>query len=276
MRSDMIRATGARGKAPHATRRFPLAFLAAAALSTLWAGGPIAFVVGYRGAIAPLNDDYFALGLVTVVVLGPCAFVWGAAFLLVQTHQLKRTLRDVVINEQAVIAPPSSSLPNSSGSMSSGDRGLAASLPSVDSTLGPFSAEIREDAWLRALRSEFAPSAPQTSPLVGADARDARAIMGELSKLGIDPTRLLPPGHLAAIEGVAQGGDVEGARTLVDKLAQSSVRRIVFRLRQDADFASDVRAFLALAPNVPVPSEMSEDQLRGLRALLDAAVAKTG
>jgi len=37
-----------------------------------------------------------------------------------------------------------------------------------------------------------------------------------------------------------------------------------------------VRAFLALAPNVPVPSEMSEDQLRGLRALLDAAVAKTG
>lgn len=63
-------------------------YIAALAISLLWAAAPIAFAIGYRGQVAPIHDDAFALALLVLLAAGPAACVWGAAYLVKQGQTL--------------------------------------------------------------------------------------------------------------------------------------------------------------------------------------------
>lgn len=63
-------------------------WLTAVAVSVLWAIAPIAFAVGYRNDVAPLQNDAFALAVFALLAIGPAAFVLGAAYMIRQGQKL--------------------------------------------------------------------------------------------------------------------------------------------------------------------------------------------
>ena len=63
-------------------------WLVATAVATLWALAPIAFAVGYRNGVAPLQHDIFALAVFASLVAGPAIFVLGAAYMIRQGQKL--------------------------------------------------------------------------------------------------------------------------------------------------------------------------------------------
>ncbi|TAL29149.1 MAG: polar localization protein TipN [Phenylobacterium sp.] len=63
-------------------------WLTAAAVAVLWAAAPIAFAVGYRANIAPLQYDPFALGVFALLSIGPAVFVLLAAYMIRQAQKL--------------------------------------------------------------------------------------------------------------------------------------------------------------------------------------------
>lgn len=63
-------------------------WLIAFAVAALWALAPIAFAVGYRNKVAPLQDDAFALVVFALLAVGPAIFVLGAAYLIRQAQKL--------------------------------------------------------------------------------------------------------------------------------------------------------------------------------------------
>ncbi len=62
-------------------------------VSALWAVAPVAFALGWRWKIEPLGDDPLALGLFTVLAIGPAALVFVGAYALVQGQKLAAELR---------------------------------------------------------------------------------------------------------------------------------------------------------------------------------------
>ena len=60
----------------------------AAVVSVLWALAPIAFAIGYRGDVAPLQNDAFAMAVFALLAIGPAAFVLGAAYMIRQGQKL--------------------------------------------------------------------------------------------------------------------------------------------------------------------------------------------
>ncbi len=63
-------------------------WLTAVAVSVLWAVAPIAFAVGYRNDVAPLQNDAFAVAVFALLAIGPAAFVLGAAYMIRQGQKL--------------------------------------------------------------------------------------------------------------------------------------------------------------------------------------------
>lgn len=63
-------------------------WLIAVAAALLWALGPIAFAVGYRNNVAPLQNDPFALTVFALLAIGPAVFVLGAAYMIRQGQKL--------------------------------------------------------------------------------------------------------------------------------------------------------------------------------------------
>lgn len=63
-------------------------WLIATAVAVLWAAAPIAFAVGYRANISPLQYDPFALGVFALLSIGPAAFVLLAAYMIRQAQKL--------------------------------------------------------------------------------------------------------------------------------------------------------------------------------------------
>lgn len=63
-------------------------WLVATAVAALWALAPIAFAVGYRNGVAPLQHDIFALAVFASLVAGPAIFVLGAAYMIRQGQKL--------------------------------------------------------------------------------------------------------------------------------------------------------------------------------------------
>src|SRR5205085_9626774 len=59
-----------------------LVWLMASAISLLWALAPIAFAVGYRNQVSPLQDDRFGLAVFALLAIGPAFFVLGAAYMI--------------------------------------------------------------------------------------------------------------------------------------------------------------------------------------------------
>ncbi|WP_293907899.1 polar localization protein TipN [Phenylobacterium sp.] len=60
----------------------------AVGVAALWALGPIAFAIGYRGNVAPLQSDPFAIAVFALLAIGPAAFVLGAAYMIRQGQTL--------------------------------------------------------------------------------------------------------------------------------------------------------------------------------------------
>ena len=63
-------------------------WLIATAVAVLWAAAPIAFAVGYRANISPLQYDPFALGVFALLSIGPAAFILLAAYMIRQAQKL--------------------------------------------------------------------------------------------------------------------------------------------------------------------------------------------
>ncbi|MDB5452953.1 MAG: hypothetical protein JWO33_1531 [Caulobacteraceae bacterium] len=80
-------------------------YLIALAVSLLWALGPVAFAVGYRGGVAPLQNDIFAIVVFALLAIGPAAFVWGAAYMIRQGQKLAAESRRARVQADEMVAP---------------------------------------------------------------------------------------------------------------------------------------------------------------------------
>jgi hypothetical protein len=80
-------------------------WLAAVAVAALWALAPIAFAVGYRNKVAPLQDDQFAMAVFALLAIGPAALVFGAAFMIRQGQKLAFEARRSKAMAQDMLAP---------------------------------------------------------------------------------------------------------------------------------------------------------------------------
>jgi len=80
-------------------------YLAALAISVLWALAPIAFALGYRQNIAPLTHDRFALIVFALLAIGPAILVWGAAYMIRQSQKLAAESRRTQAMAEEMLAP---------------------------------------------------------------------------------------------------------------------------------------------------------------------------
>ena len=80
-------------------------WLAATAASTLWALAPIAFAVGYRNGVAPLQDDQFAMAVFALLAIGPAAFVFCAAYVIRQGQKLAFEARQSKAMAEQMVTP---------------------------------------------------------------------------------------------------------------------------------------------------------------------------
>ncbi|MBU1378245.1 MAG: polar localization protein TipN [Alphaproteobacteria bacterium] len=80
-------------------------WLIAVAVAVLWALAPIAFAVGYRNNVAPLQDDPFALTVFALLAIGPAIFVLGAAYMIRQGQKLAYETRRTKAMAEDMLAP---------------------------------------------------------------------------------------------------------------------------------------------------------------------------
>ncbi|THD80493.1 MAG: polar localization protein TipN [Phenylobacterium sp.] len=87
-----------------APRGWPI-YLVALAVSVLWGLAPIAYAIGYRRGVAPLQNDAFALGVFVLLAIGPAAFVWGAAYMIRQGQKLAYETRRAKAMAEEMLSP---------------------------------------------------------------------------------------------------------------------------------------------------------------------------
>jgi hypothetical protein len=80
-------------------------WLVAFGIAVLWALAPIAFAVGYRSKVSPLQDDAFAMAVFALLAIGPAFFVFGAAYLLRQGQKLAHETRRSKTMAEDMLAP---------------------------------------------------------------------------------------------------------------------------------------------------------------------------
>lgn len=80
-------------------------WLIAMAVAVLWAAAPIAFAVGYRSNVAPLQYDPFALGVFALLSIGPAAFVLLAAYMIRQAQKMAFEARRGRAMAEDMLAP---------------------------------------------------------------------------------------------------------------------------------------------------------------------------
>ncbi|WP_411288771.1 polar localization protein TipN [Phenylobacterium sp.] len=80
-------------------------YLTALGVSVLWALAPIAFAVGYRNNVAPLQTDVFAIAVFALLAIGPAAFVWGAAYMIRQGQKLAAEARRAKAMADDMLSP---------------------------------------------------------------------------------------------------------------------------------------------------------------------------
>ncbi|MCW5760022.1 MAG: polar localization protein TipN, partial [Phenylobacterium sp.] len=80
-------------------------WLTAVAVAGLWALAPIAFAVGYRSNVAPLQNDAFAMAVFALLAIGPAAFVFGAAYMIRQGQKLSWEARRAKAAAEDMLAP---------------------------------------------------------------------------------------------------------------------------------------------------------------------------
>ncbi|MEO8113035.1 MAG: polar localization protein TipN [Phenylobacterium sp.] len=80
-------------------------YLTALGVSVLWAFAPIAFAVGYRSGVVPLQDDPFALAVFGLLSIGPAALVFGAAYVIRQGQKLAAETRRAKAMAEEMLTP---------------------------------------------------------------------------------------------------------------------------------------------------------------------------
>ncbi|HZZ68888.1 MAG TPA: polar localization protein TipN [Phenylobacterium sp.] len=80
-------------------------YLVAFAVAVLWALGPIAFAVGYRGGLAPFRNDSFALTVFALLAVGPAIFVFGCAYMIRQGQKLGAEARRAKAMAEEMLSP---------------------------------------------------------------------------------------------------------------------------------------------------------------------------
>ena len=80
-------------------------YLIALAVAGLWALAPIAFALGYRGGVAPLRNDNFALAVFSLLAIGPAVFVFAAAYMIRQGQKLGAEARRAKAVAEEMLAP---------------------------------------------------------------------------------------------------------------------------------------------------------------------------
>ncbi|WP_296599586.1 polar localization protein TipN [Phenylobacterium sp.] len=80
-------------------------WLIAVAVALLWALAPIAFAVGYRSNVAPLQNDPFALTVFALLAVGPAIFVLGAAYMIRQGQKLAWEARRAKAMAEDMLTP---------------------------------------------------------------------------------------------------------------------------------------------------------------------------
>lgn len=81
----------------------------------------------------------------------------------------------------------------------------------------------------------------------GADAEGERLqdILGdELTRMGVEPAKLLPKARIDEIAAAVQTGDIDGAREVVKRLAPAATRRIARRLFTDEAIKRQVQVYV--------------------------------
>jgi hypothetical protein len=80
-------------------------YLVAFAVAMLWALGPIAFALGYRGGVAPFHNDSFALTVFGLLAVGPAIFVFGCAYMIRQGQKLGAEARRAKAMAEEMLSP---------------------------------------------------------------------------------------------------------------------------------------------------------------------------
>lgn len=80
-------------------------WLMALLIAGLWALAPIAFAVGYRSKVAPLQSDPFALTVFALLAIGPAIFVLGAAYMIRQGQKLGFETRRAKAMAEDMLSP---------------------------------------------------------------------------------------------------------------------------------------------------------------------------
>lgn len=174
-------------------------WLIAVAVAALWALAPIAFAVGYRNDVAPLQNDPFALTVFALLAVGPAIFVLGAAYLIRQGQKLGYETRRAKAMAQDMLSPA-----------------LVAAARAGDVTLA-----VREEIGRAAAAAEEAREtliamrdalAFETEKLAGATAQSVRTAQELAATLGRERTEM---------GGLAQTLDAQATR-VTDAVAQQA------------------------------------------------------
>ncbi|WP_068878131.1 MULTISPECIES: hypothetical protein [unclassified Phenylobacterium] len=174
-------------------------WLIAFAVAALWALAPIAFAVGYRNKVAPLQDDAFALTVFALLAVGPAVFVLGAAYLIRQAQKLGYETRRARAMAEDMLAPAVAAAARA------GDVTLA--VREEIERAAAAADEARET--LLAMREALA---FETDKLTGTTAQSARAAQELASTLGRER---------AEMAGLAQTLDAQANR-VTDAVAQQA------------------------------------------------------
>jgi hypothetical protein len=80
-------------------------WVAACIVSAIWAAAPLAYAFGYRQGVAPLQSDPIALAVFGLLVVGPLALIWIAAYLMRQGQKLSTEIRRTQALAQTMVGP---------------------------------------------------------------------------------------------------------------------------------------------------------------------------
>jgi hypothetical protein len=147
-------------------------YLTAFAVAVLWAAGPIAFAVGYRSGVSPLQNDKFALIVFALLAIGPAALVFGVAYFIRQGQKLAAETRRTREMEQALLSPALRAAAEAGEVTRAVREEIAAAAQAADTA--------RQS--LTALREVFAAQTEGLSQATHASLNAAQQLTGELGR----------------------------------------------------------------------------------------------
>ena len=204
------------GSGRHLTRHEPQAYLSefdidaaapsgwatwviAVGVALAWALGPIAFALGYRARVAPLQDDQFALIVFALLAVGPAIFVLGCAYVIRQGQKLAFETRRAKAMAQDMLAP---------ALLAAARAGDVAHTVREEIVRAGLAAEAARDT-LTALREALA---FETDKLTGATAQSVRTAQELATTLGRERVEM---------SGMAQTLDAQATR-IADAVTQQA------------------------------------------------------